>query len=110
MVWLCAVRYGVMRCGKVGLGKAGLVSRVWVLFGKAGCGEARQGNQQRKEGKMIYTVTVISGINKIRFGFNHFSDMTKFLETVTETVDGFEEGKTSILVAREEENPTEGSL
>ena len=58
---------------------------------------------------MIYTVTVISGENRVRFGFNSFIDMTAFLATVTETVDGFDEGETQILVQRENENPTGGN-
>lgn len=57
---------------------------------------------------MIYTVTVVNGDNKVRFGFNTFSDMTTFLQTVTETVDGFEEGETQIIVTREEENEPRG--
>ena len=55
---------------------------------------------------MIYTVTVINNGNKVRFGFNNFSDMVAFLQTVTETVDGFDEGLTKIMVGREEEAPT----
>ena len=58
---------------------------------------------------MIYTVIVINGDNRVRFGFNRFSDMIDFLQTVAETVDGFEEGETQILIGREEENPAEGS-
>lgn len=58
---------------------------------------------------MIYTVTIISGDNRIRFGFNSFANMTEFLSVATETVDGFETGETEILVKREEENPDSGN-
>ena len=57
--------------------------------------------------RMIYKVTVISGENKIGFGFNSFNDMTDFLHILLETADGFETGETQIHVGRENEDPTE---
>ena len=58
---------------------------------------------------MIYKVTVIYGENKIPFGFNSFNDMTGFLQSVLETVEGFENGETQIVVSREEESLTNGN-
>jgi len=51
---------------------------------------------------MMYTVEVSDNTNQIKFRFNNFGDMTEFLQTVTETADGFEEGETQITVKREE--------
>lgn len=57
---------------------------------------------------MIYTITFVSGDNgKIRFGFNQFKDLTEFLITAIETVDGFDEGTTRIFIGRDEETKNE---
>lgn len=59
---------------------------------------------------MIYTIRVITKGNEVRFGFNNFGDMTAFLLTVTETVDGFETGETKVVVSREKEAPQDINL
>lgn len=58
---------------------------------------------------MIYKVTVIYKENQVSFGFNSFSDMVNFLQTAIETVDGFEDGTSRVLVHRVEESPTSGN-
>jgi hypothetical protein len=58
---------------------------------------------------VIYTITIIQSTSRIRFGFNRFSDMESFLSTVMETVEGFDTGETTVIVAREEENPASGN-
>lgn len=59
---------------------------------------------------MIYTVSTVTNGVATRFGFKTFSEMTEFLQYVLESVDGLNEGTTKIVVAREEETPTKGSL
>ena len=59
---------------------------------------------------MLHTLTFTEGDNRISFRFEKFSNLMTFLEIAAETVDGFDQGKTTISISMDEETPTEGNL
>lgn len=51
----------------------------------------------------IYKVTISNSDNVIAFGFNRWEDAIEFMRTAAETVDGFESGKTTIILRKTQE-------
>lgn len=53
----------------------------------------------------LYVIEIVSKDGTAKLRFNNFSDFATAYDTISETVDGFEEGNTKIITYREEENP-----
>lgn len=52
---------------------------------------------------MLWKVKVMNSTNSIDFGFNKMSDAITFMESCVETLDGIEDGESSVTIYTKEE-------
>lgn len=52
---------------------------------------------------MLWKVKVMNATNSVEFGFDRFSEAMSFMQTCSESLDGIDDGESSVTIYRKEE-------